>query len=174
MTPIHPMAHRPDIPGLAEAVAAAPVTDQHKALLERVQCLSGLTSARLAHVRNEGGYLNRRKVLTLDGTLVHDDHTAWLETQLAADQGNAAATRCRLHSEGYLLTRCNVKTVYLMVDRLGPDQADFVQIEVSVEDESRDQQLFEHEASWRTFSDLGDLLIGLRRRPAASRRSPAL
>ena len=94
MTLIHPMAHRLDIPGLTEADAAAPVTDQHKVLLQRVKCINGLASARLAHVR---GYLHRRKVLTLDGTLVHDDHTlddhtVWLETQLA---GPSTATRQR-------------------------------------------------------------------------------
>ena len=49
--------------------------------------------------------------------------------------------------------------VYLAVNRLGPDQTDFVPIKVNVEDESHDQQLFEYEASWRTFNDLGDLLM---------------
>ena len=49
--------------------------------------------------------------------------------------------------------------VYLAVDRLGCDPAGFVQIEVNVEDESHDQQRFEYESGWRTFNDLGDLLL---------------
>lgn len=49
--------------------------------------------------------------------------------------------------------------IYLAVDRLGCDPAGFVPIEMNMEDESHDQQRFEYEAGWRTFNDLGDLLM---------------
>ena len=151
--------HRLHIPGLAEAVAASPVTNPHSALLQRVQRIPGLATARLAHILDEGGRLQRRKVLDLEGALVHADHAAWLEAQLDADQGDAAATRRRLHAEGYLLTVCNTQTVYLVIDRLGLNQADFIQLEITVEDEFHDQPLFEYESSWRTFTGLRDLLL---------------
>jgi hypothetical protein len=58
----------------------------------------GLKGVVLRATRGGNGdiYLSRRKVLLGDGTVVHDDHAAWLAEQLQFDGGNAKATHARL------------------------------------------------------------------------------
>ncbi|MEO9228458.1 MAG: hypothetical protein ABI216_05840 [Devosia sp.] len=102
-------------------------------------------------------WLVRRKVLSSDGALVHDDHEAWLRLQLEQDGGDADKTYRRLKGEGYLLTRCEITNLYLVHDQGTSEQAGFVQVEVDVEDEYVDRKLLS-DYLWSTPSDLRDLL----------------
>lgn len=144
-----------DIPGLSETIASCPVDEKHRELLRRVRSLDMLHAARLATTRS-GSFLVKRKVLAADGTLVHDDHEKWLRLQLDADGGNAAATRTRLRAGNYQLTRCALTTLFIVHDRHGPSETDFVQIEVEVEDEWVECRLFKAR-SWLRDEDMRDL-----------------
>ena len=61
------------IEGLAEAVATAAPSPKHADLLHAITRLPGLEEAFLATSR-EGGWLQRRQVLTPAGAVVHEDH----------------------------------------------------------------------------------------------------
>lgn len=155
MTILQPKRYHLDIVGLSETIASCQVDDKHRELLRRVGSLDVIHAARLATIRG-GSFLVRRKVLAADGTLVHDDHQEWLRLQLEADGGNAAATRTRLRAADYQLTRCELTTLYIVHDRRGASEADFIQIEVDVEDEWIDCELFKG-YSWRSDADMLDL-----------------
>ncbi len=143
-------------PGLAESVAAAPITKGHVALLQRIRGFDGLENAVLATTRGDSWYA-RRKVLDAAGMLVHDDHEAWLQLQLEADGGRVRATRDRLRAQKYFLTKCGLTTLYIVHDRRTANQADFVQVKVMVESEVVDCELFS-DSGWRTLEDLSDLV----------------
>lgn len=150
--------HLLSIPGLAEAVAAAPVTDKHQHLLRTVRQFEPLNAAKLATTSDQGGWLVKRKVLSVDGDLIHDNHKEWLRLELEADAGHAGTTRARLRDKGFLLSVCAVKRVYLVQDRGGASQADFLQVEIRIEDEWIDRKMFSLD-SWReTPRDLRDLV----------------
>jgi hypothetical protein len=68
-----------EMPGLAEAVARAPVEPKHAALLDAVRSHRSLNNAKVGAWRN-GLWLSRRKVVTAAGQLVHNDHEGWLSS----------------------------------------------------------------------------------------------
>lgn len=140
--------HRVEIPGLAEAIAAVPVDDKHKQLLQAVRQFEPLHAAKLATTRDEGGRLVRRSVLDAAGEVIHKDHREWLRLELEADAGDAATTRARLRGKGYLLSVCNFVSVYLVHDRGGPSQDNFLQVNLLMEDEHVDLEMFSSD-SWR-------------------------
>jgi hypothetical protein len=141
--------HRVEIPGLAEAIAAAQVTDKHPLLLKAVRGFEPLHSARLATTRDQGGRLVKRKVLDPAGQLVHEDHREWLRLEIEADAGHVGTTQARLRDKGFLLTVCQVQDIYLVHDRGGPNQANFLQVKIQIIDEWVDRQMFSRHSSWR-------------------------
>lgn len=154
MTPSALARYHPDLPGLAEAVAACPVAERHAQLQERLRRFDGLAEVRL--VKSAGNlWRSRRKVIAADGSVVHDDHEVWLGLQLAADEGDATATHRRLSEANLRLATCELTTLSLVQDN-GGAPADFLQMEVIVEDEWIDRRLMA--PSWRDPVDLRDLI----------------
>lgn len=143
-------------PGLAEKIAAVAVSKSHANLLQVISGVAGLEDAYLATTRGPSWYV-RRKVVDAGGTLIHDNHEEWLRLQLEADGGRARITRARLRAEGYFLTKCELTTLYIVHDRHSMSQADFVQLEVYVENEFVDCQLFS-QGDWCEIADLRDLM----------------
>jgi hypothetical protein len=140
--------HLLNIPGLTNAVSAAPVSDKHLQLLRAVRQFEPLSNAQLATVQDYGGRLVKRKVLSADGIVIHDNHQEWLRIELEADAGHAGTTRARLMGKGYLLSECKVRNLYLVHDRRGTSQSDFLQVEISIQDEFVDRELFTRH-TWR-------------------------
>ena len=132
------------VPGLAQAVSACQPDPRHALLTQTLGRFPGLQGTALRTTRGGPGsiYLQRRKVLYSDGTVVHDDHEAWLAEELRADDGDAKATHARLSQQGYLLSRCDITKLYLACDRGGEDQTDFLQINVDLHDEHVHCSLF--------------------------------
>lgn len=147
-----------EMPGLAEAVACAPVEPKHAALLDAVRCHRCLNNARVGAWRS-GSWLSRRKVVTAAGQLVHEDHDAWLKQQCALDGGDLSRTVRRLRALDYRLTECEITTLYLIHDH-GGRQQDFVQLIVRQEDEFIERRLFSvHDTSCRRSpKDLSDVV----------------
>lgn len=145
-----------DITGLAEAVAKTEVTSTHAKLIQVIRSVGGYGFARLATKRGDSWYA-RRKVIAANGSLVHEDHEAWLKLQMEADGGSARKTRDRLRAGGYRLTKCELTTLYVVHDRQNENHADFVQLEVVVETERVDCELFS-DYGWSGVVDLRDLL----------------
>lgn len=145
-----------NLPGLGEAVASCQVdaNGKHQSLVKCLQRFEGLAETKLATTRGDS-YLVKRKVLAGDGTLIHDDHEAWLRQELEADGGRPAVTRSRLAKLDCLLTRCELTTIYLVHDNLKANQADFIQVEVFAEDEFVDCKLF-GQHSWRSDAQMRD------------------
>jgi len=144
--------------GLAEAIRTTPVSDSHKDLLKAVRRFDPLHGVMLAAVRDEGGRLQKRRVLDAAGQLVHDNHEEWLRGELDADAGHASTTLARLRGKGYLLSVCRLKTLHLVHDRGGVNQANFIQLDIWIEDEWLDQEMFTAH-SWRDAPrDLRDLV----------------
>lgn len=144
-----------EIPGLADDIAKAPLLPKHVGLLAAMRRHGDLIGAWLVTTRGDA-YLSRRKVLAADGTLVADDHEAWLAGELEKDGGSSFRTFARLKDLGYLLTRCDITTLYLVEDYGGPAD-NFVQIEVDVEDEFVDRKAFTY--AWgRTPASLSELV----------------
>lgn len=130
-----------EVPGLTEKIASAKPSNDHKELLKTIRGFGELSSAKLATWR-DGMFLQRRKVLNADRALIHKNHEKFLEEQLAMDGGNAAVTFDRLKTAGYLLTKCEITTLYFVHDRGGSNQANFFQLQVNIEDEFVDCKLF--------------------------------
>lgn len=144
------------IPGLAEAIAATTVTPKHEKLIATLRSFDPLQNARLATTR-DGFSLVKMKVMNPDGTVVHEDHETWFGEQIAADGGDAGHTYERLKGAGYLLSKCSLTTLYLVHDHGTDNPAEFVQVEVVVEDEWTDRQLLS-EWTFRTPRDVRDLM----------------
>ncbi len=145
------------IPGLSEAVKAAPVETAHKSLLRSLSRFEQLRDIRYATCRGgDGGtYLVRCKVLDKDGNLISDDRDKWLEEQMHLHGGRARSVYEALKDSGYLVSKCEIESVYLTVDR-GGSQANFLQVEIDVQTEYVDRPLFD----WYTHNaprDLRDL-----------------
>ncbi len=145
-----------ELPGLAKAIGQCAPDAKHRRLVQVLREFEPLASAHLAALRGDR-YSSMRKVLDAQGNIVSDDHEVWLRLQLAADGGRASSTYERLKGAGYLLSKCNITSMYLVHDRGGADESDFLQVEVDMEDESSDRPLF---TDWPHESprDLRDLL----------------
>lgn len=155
------MTYAVHIDGLDATIAAAPVLPKHVGLIEALRRVPSLANARLLTHRGDA-WLTRRKVLSADGALIHDDHAAWLKLECASDGGNVAETLRRLRGLDHRLTECALDTLYVVHDRGGANcrQDDFVQLTVDVEDETIERRLFATQASsWRDAPrDLRDLI----------------
>ncbi|MGD9636230.1 MAG: hypothetical protein AB7U97_23310 [Pirellulales bacterium] len=145
-----------EIDGLAEAVAAWRPDPKHRTLIAALQRFEPLAHLKLATTRGDT-WLSQCKVLRADGSIVADDHEQWLGEQLQADGGDAWATYERLKDAGYLLSKCELVTLYLIADRGTDNQADFIQVEVCLEDERMDRALLTP-WPWSPPKDLNDLL----------------
>lgn len=132
-----------EMPGLAPAVARAPVEPKYSGLLDTVRSHRCLSDAKVGAWRN-GSWLSRRKVVTAVGEMVHEDHEAWLQHQCALDGGDLSGTVRRLRALDYRLTECEITTLYLIHDR-GGQQQNFVQITVL----RRTSSSSVHDTSWR-------------------------
>lgn len=88
--------------------------------------------------------------------MVHDDHAAWLDEQLQIDGGNAKATHARLVPQRYRLSRCDIIRLHLASDRGDEGPANFVQIDVDLQEERVHCALFRSYFfdECRTLSDL--------------------
>lgn len=142
-------------PGLEEAVAACRPTRDHVALVARLVREPALEGARLVTSRGDT-WLARRKVFSADGTLVAEDHEAWLAQEVARDRGNVAATCARLDAAGYRLTICQITSLFIVAPGLSGEPSDFLQVEVALEDEILDREL-QPGRSWRVPSTLDAL-----------------
>ncbi|PTT93032.1 hypothetical protein DBR42_00910 [Pelomonas sp. HMWF004] len=143
-----------EIPGLAAAIANAPVQPKHAGLLSAIRLFEDLGGTHLVTNRGDA-YLQRRKVLAPDGTVIAEDHEAWIAAELAKDGGRFARTQDRLKGLGYLLTRCEINTLFIVEDRGGPAD-NFIQLEVDVEDEFIDRKMLSY--AWSTPSSLYELV----------------
>lgn len=153
------MTYALDLDELDSTIAAAPVLPKHVGLIEALRRVPSLGRAQL--LRHGGdSWLSRRKVLSKDGALIHDDHAAWLKLECAGDGGNVAETMRRLRGLDHRLTECALDTLYVVHDRGSARQDDFVQLTVDAEDEAIERRLFATQASsWREAPrDLRDLI----------------
>ncbi|OJV62590.1 MAG: hypothetical protein BGO35_16295 [Burkholderiales bacterium 64-34] len=148
-----------DVPGLATAVSNCPPESAHQALIKCVRAFEATAEAKLATTRGVDGSHDavRRKVLANDGTLVHDDHEAWVKEQLLSDTGDAGKTYSRLRDANYLLSKCEITRLYLVHDKGTDNPADFVQVTIRQEDEFVDALAFER-YTWEMPKTLRGLL----------------
>ncbi|AGG89145.1 hypothetical protein R2APBS1_2022 [Rhodanobacter denitrificans] len=142
-------------PALEEVVATCQPTRNHSALLDHLRREPALAAARLATTRGDT-WLHRRKVFGADGTLVADDHEAWLAEQVARDGGNVRATCARLDNAGYRLSQCKITTLYVVAAGHSGTPSDFLQIEVDLEEEVLDREL-RPGGAWRMPRTLDEL-----------------
>ncbi len=126
--------------GLEQTVAACRPTGNHAALVDCLLREPALETAQLATSRG-GMWLHRRKVFGADGTLIADDHEAWLAQEVARDGGSVAETCSRLDAGCYRLSQCQITTLYFAAPGLTGEPSDFLQVEVDVEDEILDREL---------------------------------
>ena len=117
---------------LAATIAAVPVQPKHLGLIEALRSIPEVAHARLLTNRSDAR-LFRRKVLSAEGELNHDDHEAWLKLECANDGGNLSATRRRLRGLNHRLTECAIDTLYVVHDCGGARHDDFAQLTVNVE-----------------------------------------
>lgn len=131
-------------PGLEQTVAACLPDLKHARLAQTLAQSPSLEGSTLRATRGGDGsiYMQRRKVIRADGSIVHDDHEAWLAEQVRIDDGDAAATLARLSQHDYRLSRCDITRSHLACDRGGEDEANFVQIDVDLCDERVHCSLF--------------------------------
>ena len=105
---------------LAEAVASCTPNHGHRDLITllRQHGHKDLSTAKLATSRGNIS-LARRKVVLTDGTIVHDDHEAWLADQMQIDAGHPDKTYHRLSQDGtdYHFTLCEIEKLYIVCDR---------------------------------------------------------
>lgn len=145
---------------LAEAVASCTPNHGHRDLITllRQHGHKDLSTAKLATSRGNIS-LARRKVVLTDGTIVHDDHKAWLADQMQIDAGHPDKTYRRLSQDGtdYHFTLCEIEKLYIVCDRGNPDPADFVQLEIDVETERIDGRVFRSDL-WDHLEDHRDLV----------------
>lgn len=162
-----------DVPGLAVAVANCLPDETHKALVQCLRSFGQLSSVKLVTSRGGDGshYLARRKVLTRDGVLVSDDHKEWVAEQLQLDGGDAGKTQKRLRDQGFLLSKCELTSLYLVQDKRTENQAEFIQVAIRQEEEFIDARAFD-KYSWSVPKTLQDLFHELEGEtlPAAERR----
>lgn len=148
-----------EVPGLADAVSAVVPDVKHAGLVKQMRAFASLTGLKLATTRGGDGscYLSRRKVLSADGAVLHDDHEAWVREQLALDAGHAGTTYARLRDAGLLLSKCEITNLYLVHDKGTENPADFLQADVRLEEEYVDAVAFGKYA-WDTPKTLMDLM----------------
>jgi hypothetical protein len=148
-----------EIAGLATAVTACQPEASHKALLHRLRSFDLLSNAKLATTRGGDGshYFSRRKVLRSSGELIHDHHEEWVKQQLQLDGGDATKTYKRLRDEKFLLSKCELTTLYFVHDKGSDNPADFIQVAIRQQDEFIDSRAFER-YSWSPPKTIQDLL----------------
>ena len=152
------MAYEMNFDRLDVAVAMSQVEPTHGHLMKALRLIPSLEQIRLLTHRGDA-WLSRRKVLSEDGQLIHDDHEAWLKGECAKDAGNFAQTARRLRALDHRLTECAVDTLYLVQDRGSARHDDFIQLKIVVEDETIERRLFASQGvAWRdsaqNFHDL--------------------
>jgi hypothetical protein len=133
-----------EIPGLAEAVAGVPADardQRHKALLKALRSMPGLDTVEFATSRGDC-FLATRRVFTAAGDPVHDDLSAWLSQEFVNDGARASVTHRRLLAEDLRLSRTEVTSLYLVVDR-GGDESNFLQIEIELLSERMSNRLMQ-------------------------------
>src|SRR3546814_10096172 len=100
--------------------------------------------------------LARRKVFSADGTLVAEDHEAWLAQEVARDLGNVAATCARLDAAGYRLTICQITSLFIVAPGNSGEPSAFRKVEDALEDEILDRAL-KPGRSWSVHRPLDEL-----------------
>jgi hypothetical protein len=131
-----------DLPGLAEAIASCKVEKKHKALLDAIAKFDQLHNVKFGNSRGGDGsrWLSKQKVLDADGNVLADDHTEWLDSQVAQDGGAWRSTYYRIKDAGHMLAKCEIENLVLTCDQGGPQQ-NFIQLNVAVESEYIDRPL---------------------------------
>lgn len=152
-------SYKIDTPSLEYAIAAAQPHKTHKHLLSALEKATGQVGWKIATTRDEGGWWSKRKVLDKNGSIVAEDHQAWLRIQLAADAGDMATTRKRLQSGGYQLSKCHISEIYFVRDR-GGAQWNFSQVRCVQEHEVVDRPLFSDWGRKKSYAgeDFGDFV----------------
>jgi hypothetical protein len=146
-------AYRLEVPELAEQIAVCTIAPDHRMLLAEIR--KHFPDARIIATR--GGYwLDKAKVLTREGELVHDDRRAFLQAQLDLHAGDAAATWKALQVRDLVCTRCDVEYLHLIHHADGVTQENFIQLDVRVESERVFRGLIQ-ESWWSSPRDLRDL-----------------
>jgi len=149
------MTYLIDNPGLAGAVASAKPHPKHTHLLAAIRQVPGMEAAKLT-ATGDMGWLSRRKVMDSNGKLISEDHEAWLRNE-AARSGVGAAWRY-LKMQGHTLTKCEVNSLYVTVDRGGARQDDYLQLDISLYDERLNRRLFDQDYSWHAPQDDRELI----------------
>lgn len=150
------MTYLIELPDLAIQVENAAVTPKHTALLSVLRGREPLRDTTFATLR-DGFWLARRMVLTSAGTVVAQDHRAWLTEELSKDGGRPAVTAQRLRALDYRLSVCTLDKLYFIADR-GGDQDNFIQIKVEQLRERVERRMFDTGGGWRTLRDIDDLV----------------
>lgn len=145
-----------ELPGLSEVVASCPHSPDHTQVLRALRLRPELHDAKLALSRTGSSWI-KGKVLGPQQQLIAEDHQSWLAAELAKDNGNAAQTRRRLKDLGYLVTRCEIETLYFIHDSKEARQTRFLQLIIYVETEFVDRPLL-CEYEYSPPEDLHDLL----------------
>lgn len=148
-----------DFHGLEDVIAAAAPHKSHKHLLAALEKGTGQDGWKIATTRDEGGWWAERKVLDKNGSIVAEDHQAWLRIQLAADAGDMSAARKRLQAVGYQLSKCHISEIYFVRDRGGAPW-NFSQVRCMLEHEVVDRPLFNEWDRNKSYAgqDFGDFV----------------
>lgn len=133
------------VDGLETAVQTCPLHAKHAKLLDLLRSQIGLNDAalKISALRNKDRYWHKRKLLTADGQIMHDDAHQWVREQLKIDGQDARACFDRLCAQNLYVSRCELEEIYFTLDRNNDNPADFVQVCVYVENEFLDCPLFE-------------------------------
>ncbi len=132
------------IDGLEKAVGDCPYQSKHTKLLALLRSSAGLAddTVKISRAREQGGRWQKRKLLTREGVVLHDDAHEWVRQQLLIDAGNAPACFRRLSTQPLYVSECRLEELYFVLDRGTENHADFVQVCVYVENEFLDRALF--------------------------------
>lgn len=147
------------IAGLEAAVEGCPYQPKHSKLLALMRSAEGLGGGalKLTRAREQGGSWIKRKLLTKEAEILHEDAREWVKEQLQQDGGDVAACYRRLSAQTLFVSKCELEELYFAVDRINDNPADFIQVCVYVENEYLDRALFSS-SSWSKPTSENELL----------------
>ncbi|ANA41795.1 hypothetical protein A2G06_16795 (plasmid) [Geobacter anodireducens] len=141
---------------LAVAVASAPVTDGHTALLDALNARYPSAGFRLVGERE--GRTWQPGIIDREGARVADSLVVWIDQELAAAGGDAREVWRRHKDSGLVRTEWSGSVIYL-ASPYGSDPDAFFQLEVMVGKEVTTRQMFDPNP-WELPVDRFDLISG--------------
>ena len=136
-----------------------PLSAKDSKLLALLRSAEGLGEGalKLTRAREQGGSWIKRKLLTKEAEILHEDAREWVKEQLQQDGGDVTACYRRLRAQTLFVSKCELEELYFSVDRTNDNPADFIQVCVYVENEYLDRSLFSS-TSWIMPTSENELL----------------